>query len=126
MDRHQLTRVDAYVASWGAAIALASLLFGDLFVFLGALIGAAIALANWIAFRYLGLRIAAAGNRAIFGLFLALKMTLVLGLIAAVLVLAPVNPLAFIIGLSSLVMGIMTHSLRQALAAGAAALRGEP
>jgi hypothetical protein len=116
-------RVDLHVAAWGAAIVVGSLAFADRSVLFGALAGALLAFVNWLGFRWAAVRLALVAERGRFMLFLAIKSGAVLGLVGLVLWTRLVHPLAFAVGLSSLVAGIVSRSFVQALSDGEAALR---
>ena len=122
MSRHHLTKIDYHVLFWGGIAVFSSFFFDERSVWLGAVLGAVLAFVNWISFRYLALRMAANGNMMRFGLFLAAKTLLLFGAVAVVILLLPVNPLAFILSLSSIVFGILTHAFKQSLAKGEAAM----
>lgn len=124
MSRRVLTRIDLYVAAWGVVITLASLVLFDLQTMLSVLAGAALSSANWLAFRWFGIRMAATGNKSRFGIFLAVKGVAILAVVALILTTNDViAPLPFTVGLSSLVLGVMTRGAHQAIIEGNAALR---
>ena len=125
MNRQLLTKIDVYVIGWGVAFTVGAAFFRDLAVFGGVAAGAVLAAVNWLGFRYLGLRFAATGAKAKFGIFLAAKTLLIFGAIGLVLVAKIVSPFAFMIGLSSLVLGIITRSAIAALTEGDTALKEE-
>ena len=126
MERRLLGMIDVYVLLWGAVITLASLFLKDGPVFLGALSGSVLATLNWLGFRWVGVRMAVAGNKKRFGIFLAIKSVAIIVAIVLVLGAERVAPVAFLVGLSSLVLGILTWSGHRALTEGSAALREEP
>jgi hypothetical protein len=126
MNRQLLTKIDLYVIGWGVVLVIGSAFFRELDVFLGAVAGASLAAINWLGFRYLGLRFAASGAKARFGIFLAVKTILVFAAITLLLLSKVVHPLAFMIGLSALVLGIITRSAIAAVLAGESALKEEP
>jgi len=114
----QIDRITTYVAALG--VLLSALAFAiSVEVGLGALVGAAIAIADWLVTRFLGARILAAGERGRTFLSLALvsKMTLVLGACAAVLWSERVSPLGFMIGISAMFVGVVVGGLRSTLSA---------
>jgi len=125
MSRQLLTKIDFYVVGWGVLIVIGSAFFRDLQVFAGAAFGAALAAINWFGFSYLGLRFAATGAKTKFAIFLAAKTLLVFAAIGVVLLAKIVSPLAFMTGISSLVLGIITRSAIAALAEGDTALKEE-
>ena len=125
MERRLLEKIDLYVFLWGAVITLSSTLFWDIPIFLGALAGSVLAALNWLGFRWVGVRMAATGNKKRFGVFLAIKTIGILVAVALVMGTGCVSPIAFLVGLSSLVLGILARSAHQALTQGNAALREE-
>ena len=125
MERRLLEKIDLYVFLWGAVITLASLLLRDVPIFLGALAGSVLAALNWLGFRWVGVRMAVTGNKKRFGVFLAIKTLAILVAVTLVMGTGHVSPIAFLVGLSSLVMGVLTRSTHRALAEGSAALREE-
>jgi hypothetical protein len=125
MNRQLLTKIDFYVIGWGMAIMIGAAFFRDFEIVGGAVAGALLAALNWFGFRYLGLRFAASGAKVKLGVFLAVKTLLVFAVIGLVLLAKVVSPLAFMIGLSSLVLGIITRSAISALTEGDAALEEE-
>ena len=125
MERRLLEKIDLYVFLWGAVITLSSTLFWDIPIFLGALAGSVLAAFNWLGFRWVGVRMAATGNKKRFGVFLAIKTIGILVAVALVMGTGRVSPIAFLVGLSSLVLGILARSAHQALTQGNAALREE-
>jgi hypothetical protein len=125
MNRRLLNRIDLYVIGWGVVISLGAAFFRDWAIFLGAAIGAVLAIVNWVGFRYAGTRFAATGSKARFGIFLAVKSALVFGAVALVMLSNSVDSLAFLIGLSALVLGVITRSVVTALGEGEAALEEE-
>jgi hypothetical protein len=125
MERRLLGKIDLYVFLWGAVITLASLFLRDVPIFLGAFAGSVLAALNWLGFRWVGVRMAAAGNKKRFGIFLAIKTLAILVAVVLVLGTGRVEPVAFLVGLSSLVLGILTRSGHLALTEGSAAMREE-
>ncbi len=65
----------------------------------------------------------AKSGRGRIGVLLGLKTLMIFVAVAVVLILLPVHIVAFIIGLSSLVVGIMTQSFFQMLSEGEAVLK---
>jgi hypothetical protein len=115
---NQIDRITTYVAALG--VLLSALAFAiSVEVGLGALVGAAIAIADWLVTRFLGARILAAGERGrtVLSLALVSKMTLVLGACAAVLWSERVSPLGFMIGISAMFVGVVAGGLRSTLSA---------
>ena len=125
MNPRYLKKIDWYVIGWGVLITAGAGFFREGPIFLGALIGAVLASVNWTGFRYLGVRMAATANRARFGVFLAIKMAAMLAAVAFVVRSHTVDTLAFIGGLSALVLGILTSAAAQAISEGEQALGEE-
>lgn len=122
MTHHRLKKADFYIAGWGAVMCFATWLIAGSEFLGGALVGALAATLNWIALRYIGIRLAATGETGRFGLFMGLKMLFLLVGVSLVAFYLPVNLLGFILGFASLVLGVVTFSFRLALADGEAAL----
>lgn len=78
-----------------------------------AAIGAALSVINWYLLRYLVGRVVSAGPRGKAGVLLAvfLKMGALMGLIALLLFLGVVEPIAFTVGLSALAGGLLFGSI---------------
>lgn len=125
MHHHSLKKIDYWIAAWGViAIASATVISGRT-VFFSTLLGAALGLANWMMFRYVVLRMAVSGNKLGFGVFMGVKSLAVMGIVTAVFLLLPVEPPAFIAGISSLFMGITSYFLVQSLKKGDQLLKKE-
>jgi hypothetical protein len=109
MEQRHLKKIDLCILLWGVALSVLAIPFWSFPIFLGALLGSLIAFVNWVGFRYLMARVVAGRNRARWGFLLAVKSTLALAAVAAVVMYAPVSVIAFVIGVSSLVLGILTY-----------------
>jgi hypothetical protein len=110
MDRHQLKKIDFFIAAFGVVATCLSVLFLDLSVFLGVALGSLMAYFNWVSFRYLVHRLTKSKNRGRIALILGGKTLAILGLVALIVLFLPIHVLAFIIGLSTLFFGIITLS----------------
>ncbi|MCZ7681993.1 MAG: hypothetical protein M5U28_25645 [Sandaracinaceae bacterium] len=124
-DRRTLSRITLYVAGTSALLALVMLAIGGVASGLGALAGGALAVANWLALRWVGLRILVASDkgRAVWSALLALKMGALLAIVWAILSTGLVDPTGFTVGLSGLVLGALLgafHSAASGDSAGAA------
>ena len=117
-----LKKIDFYVAAIGALTTCLAGFFWNAHIFLGALAGSVLAILNWIGFRYLVSRLIEGRNRTRAGLLLALKFLAILAAVSVVLLTVPINVIAFIMGISSLFLGIVTHAVCQALRPDSAAL----
>lgn len=127
MDQKLLARIDPHVIGWGVLISLVSVILFDLHVALSVGIGAVIAIANWVGFRWIGGKIVSSDgqHRARYAVLLAVKMAIVLAAIGLVLKTGKVEVLAFLIGLSALVLGVLSRSAMLALMGGEPPLREE-
>jgi hypothetical protein len=110
MDRHQLKKIDFFIAAFGAVATCLSVFFLDLSVFFGVALGSLMAFFNWVSFRYLVHRLTTSKSRGRIALILGGKTLAVLGLVAVIVLFLPVHAVAFIIGLSTLFLGIITLS----------------
>ena len=130
MTHHQITRIDIFIVLWGVLLTCLSMIFKELSVYLGVLLGAVLAGGNWFMLRHIGQKLIATddadGNAgARWGLFLALKSMVMLGAVVVVVVFVPVNAIAFVVGLSSLILGVLTHSIQQVFTQGRATVKRE-
>ena len=123
IEHRHLKKIDSYVLGWGVTLCLLAVPFWERSIFFGMLIGAFIASVNWVGFRYLMMRIVEGRNRARYGFLLALKTVLILGAVAVVVMYIPIHTIAFVVGISSLVLGIFTYSLLFALSSNESALK---
>ncbi len=119
-----------YVVLWGVLLTCLSMIFKELSVYLGVLAGAVLAGGNWILMRHIGHKLVTStdideGKGARLGLFLALKTVLMFGAVVAVLMFVPINTIAFVVGLSSLILGVLTHSVHQIFTQGRATVKRE-
>lgn len=110
MNHQALKKIDQYIAAWGILVTIAALALKGTATGVGVFVGGAIALLNWMAFRYLGLRMMNPDQRMRFGLVLGVKSILLLGVIAVICLKFPINPVPLAIGFSSLILGIVTYS----------------
>ena len=97
------------------AICLGSLLFWRRAVAYGAFLGAGLAVLNFWAIRRVseaGLRTKSERKRLVLISFLIAKMAAMMGLVFVIIRYAPVNILAFIVGLSTFLVSIMIVSFR--------------
>ena len=97
------------------AICLGSLLFWRRGVAYGAFLGAGLAVLNFWAIRRVseaGLRTKSERKRLVLISFLIVKMAAMMGLVYVIIRYAPINILAFIVGLSTFFVSIMIVSFR--------------
>jgi hypothetical protein len=120
-----LQRFEPYALLWGGGAALLAVFLLAPADVAGVAIGTALALANWFAFNWVGRRVAVHGDKLRFGIFLAVKSGSLLAVIWLIMMTEVVSPLGLLLGLSSLVFGILARSAVQVLVEGDAALREE-
>ncbi|MFO0681332.1 MAG: hypothetical protein U0234_04735 [Sandaracinus sp.] len=113
-----IDRITTYVAAFGVLLS-ASAFFLSVEVGTGALVGAAIAIGDWLVTRFLGRKIVAAGEggRSMLSLALVMKMGAVLGACAIVLWSGRVSPLGFMIGIGAMVLGAIAGGLHESFTA---------
>lgn len=121
-------RIAIWIAVFGVVLTAGAYLFGGWHFGLSALVGAGVGFANWIALRWIGMRLVrgAAGDgkrKPLFSLLLVLKMGAVLALVAFLLMTGIVDAVGFVIGMGALVLGVAVGGLQ--LAGAAAAAEGE-
>ncbi len=116
-ERQTIRRITLYVV--GASVFLTAVVtaFGGLSMGFGAAVGAALAVANWFAMRWVGHRIMVASDkgRLVYGTLLALKMGVLLAIAWLILSTGVVDPTGFTIGLSGLVLGILAGAFHTAV-----------
>ena len=120
-----LKRFEPYALAWGVGAAVFAALRLQPADIVGIAIGTALTLANWFVFNWVGQRVAVLGDKLRFGIFLAVKTGSLLAIIWLILVTEIASPLGMLLGLSSLVFGLLVQSTIQVLAEGDAALREE-
>ena len=115
MESKNLRAVERYNLVIAAAICLGSLLFWQRSVALGAFLGAGLAVLNFWAIRRVseaGLRTKSERKRLVLISFLIVKMAAMMGLVYVIIRWAPINILAFVVGLSTFFLSIMIVSFR--------------
>jgi hypothetical protein len=120
-----LTRLEPYALLWGGGAAVFAALRLEAADVVGIAIGTALTLANWFVFNWAGRRVAALKDKQRFWIFLAVKTVSLAALVWLILASEVASPLGLLLGLSSLVFGILVRSSIQTLVAGDAALREE-
>jgi hypothetical protein len=120
-----LKRFEPYALLWGGGAAIFAALRLTPADLAGVAIGTALTFANWFVFNWAGRRVVAVGSKSRFGIFLALKTGSLFAVIWIILMSEIATPLGLLLGLSSLVFGILVRSSIQVLAEGDAALREE-
>ena len=116
IDVHTLRRMTWYVAGAAALLAGLTFVFAGPWRGLGAAVGGAVAVANWLAMRWVGERLLRANDRGrmIWGTLLAVKMGATLGLIWLILATGWVDPMGFAVGMSGLVLGVLAGTFHLA------------
>ncbi len=119
-DRTTINRITLYVV--GASVALTIVMFavGGVAMGVGAAVGGAVAIANWLAMRWVGQRLLVASDRGrlVWGTLLALKMAALMGIVWLILSTGMVDPMGFTVGLSGLVLGALLGAFHSAASGG--------
>jgi hypothetical protein len=123
--RTLLKRFEPYALLWGAGAALFAALKLTPADLAGVGVGTALTLANWFVFNWAGRRVAALGDKLRFGVFLAVKTGSLIAIIWLIMTTEIASPLGLLLGLTSLVFGVLVSSSIHVLAEGDAALREE-
>lgn len=115
-----IDRITTYVAAFGVLLSASAFVL-SVEVGTGALVGAAIAIGDWLVTRFLGRKIVGApeGARSMLSLALVLKMGAVLGACAVVLWSGRVSALGFMIGIGAMVLGVIVGGLHESFTASA-------
>lgn len=111
METKTIERITRWVAGLALPLVLVAFVVLGTDAGIGALAGAALSVANWMALRWLVQKIMAAGDRAraVLMLLLVVKMGAVLALASVLLRL--VDGLGFTIGMGALVLGVLIGAL---------------
>lgn len=112
MERQTIERITKWVAGLTLPLIFVAFFAFGLEAAIGAVAGAAVSVANWMALRWLVNKILVASDRAraVLMLLLVTKMGVVLGLVA--LLLRFVDGVGFTIGLGALVLGVLLGALQ--------------
>jgi hypothetical protein len=115
-------RIAIWIAVFGGVLTAGAYLFGGWHFGMSALVGAVVGFANWIALRWIGMRLVRGasgpgGKKPLFSLLLVLKMGAVLALVAFLLMTGIVDAVGFVIGMGALVLGVAVGGLQLANAA---------
>jgi hypothetical protein len=125
MPTQTLKKIDYHIAIWGLiAIALA-LVFGGWMPMVSASAGAVLGMINWMIFRKLTQKLVSIGDRLGVGVFLSIKFMMLLAAVSLLLLLTPIRPIAFTVGISALFLGISSWYISHLLHEGTTALRGD-
>ncbi len=116
MIPEKLTGIDRAVAGWGVALSLGALFLSGADTAFDTGVGALMGLANWNAFEWFASRPDHLRNRLRIQVLLAGKTVVTLALVVWLLAATGVQPLPFLVGMSSLVSGIVTWAAVSAVA----------
>lgn len=121
-DANTLRRITGYVIGASALLAAVAFLAGGLPMGIAAAVGGLFATLNWLAMRWLGKRLIVSNERgkALWGMLLAVKMVISMGVVWAILSTGAIDPIGFVIGLGGLVLGIVAGTFHGMLATPAA------
>lgn len=121
-DRSTLQRITLYIV--GASVLLTAVTFvvGGVTMGLGAAVGGAVGVANWLAMRWVGERLMVANDkgRLVWSALLAVKMAALLGIVALILSTGLVDPTGFTVGLSGFLLGALVGAFHSACSNSAA------
>ena len=115
MESSHLRAIERYNLVIAAAVCLGSLLFWRRSIAYGAFLGAGLAVLNFWAIRRVseaGLKTKSERKRFVLISLLIAKMGAMMGLVYVIIRYAPINVLAFIVGLSAFLVSIMIVSFR--------------
>jgi hypothetical protein len=113
MDKAHLDRMAIAIGAIGGFSSAVTFLLAGVWVGFSAAVGAGLALGNFFLYRWIGGRIVGGGIRkqSAFSVLLALKMSLLMGLVYLLIARHWVDPLGFVLGLSALVLGLLAGSI---------------
>ncbi len=113
MDRRSLDLITLYVVALAALGSAGAWLVLGSTVGTGAVTGAGLSLANWLALRWLLGRVIASGSRSKGGLMalLVIKMLVLVTVVGLLVLRAVVSPVGLAIGLSALVVGLFAGAM---------------
>ena len=105
-------KITMLVVAMAAATSVASFFVASHALFVGALCGSVLSIANWLALRYTLSRIETASDSAQASLMmmLVLKMSALIAVVGLLIVKAKVDPVGLAFGLSTLVLGVLFGS----------------
>lgn len=114
MTNPVMDKVTYYVAGLGALLALGAFALGGPAWGLGALVGALVAVANWIALKWIGSRVMGGSvkKRGALMVLLALKMGALFVLCWLLLARYGLHPVGFMLGISAFAGGILAAAFR--------------
>ena len=114
MNKRSIDSIPLFIGASGALAAAITLAIAGVWSAYSAAVGAVIALANFYAFRWIADRVTRGSvrKRAGVSLLLIVKMLIVFGLITALIMFHWVDPIGLVVGLSALVVGLLSGSIR--------------
>ena len=109
LESHTLKRITHYVIGASAVLTAVAFFLGGAWMGLGAAVGGAVAVGNWLGMRWIGERLLRANDkgRMVWGSLLAFKMAAILGVVWMILATGWVDPMGFALGMSGFVLGIL-------------------
>ena len=112
MDKQTAERMSVFIVGLGVILSAGTYAFSGPVAGRSATIGAGLAVVNWYLLRFLVVRITRSSSRAKAGLsaLVMLKMGALMGLISLMVAAGWVQPIAFIVGMSALVGGLLFGS----------------
>ncbi|MBN2716228.1 MAG: hypothetical protein JXX14_10265 [Deltaproteobacteria bacterium] len=113
MSQKTLKKIDLLLILYAVILCFGAFFFYDNRSLLSVAAGAAVAFVNWVLSRRLGVKLIFGEHQQRVAILLSIKMLVVIGVIVSILAFTPVEPVAFMIGLSVLVMGILTQGIRE-------------
>lgn len=115
--KNNLERSTLWVILASAVLVAVAFFVGGVELGLGALLGAAVGVANFLAVRWVGKKILTANDQGklIYGTLLVVKMGAILGVVWLLLAFTGASPIGFAIGFSGLVVGLLVSAFTSAL-----------
>ncbi len=114
MNAHVLDRITLFVTAAAAPMVILAFVLGGVPMATGALVGAAIAIGNWMSLRWLMRRIAIASDRGKAGLMLVLVAKMTAVLVVTFVAVRYVDATGVLLGLGALVIGVVAGSFAPA------------
>ena len=111
MSQKALKKIDLLIILYAVILCSGAAALYGFRSFISVAAGAVVALPNWILSRWLGVKLILTENKTRVSILLALKMISLLGVILLILSFTSVEPVAFMVGLSTLVFGIFSEGI---------------
>jgi hypothetical protein len=114
MSRPSLNYIPVFIGVSGILAAVITFAVAGVWVAYSAAVGAVIAMANFYAYQWIASHITRGSvrKRAGVSLLMITKVLIVFGLISALIIFRWVDPIGLIVGLSALVVGLLSGSIR--------------